>query len=329
MTATLRIACAGAGGIAARHLETLTALPGVEAAGIWSRTHQRAAQLAAAHGTVAVHSLDELLDGCRPDALLVCVTPGGHGELERAAIERGLPMLIEKPLATTWETAADIAAALERRPVIPSVAYQMRYQGVVERARRLIDGREVAMVHGQWLDESPPPAWWQRQEESGGQMVEQATHVVDLARLLAGEAVEVHAMSHRLASRTSSERTVDDVSSALVRYRSGAVGTFTASSVLPRFQYRVALEIVLDDAVLQLTPRSLRLEDRSGTQEWTEEGDARLAQDTAFVEAVRTGDPSPIRSSYADALLTHALTTGIATSAAEHRPIQLAEPATA
>jgi predicted dehydrogenase len=54
-------------------------------------------------------------------------------------------------------------------------------------------GRTVRLVHGTWLDKVPPVAWWTDPTRSGGQVVEQAVHVLDLARVLVGEVREVTA----------------------------------------------------------------------------------------------------------------------------------------
>ena len=57
--------------------------------------------------------------------------------------------------------------------------------------------RPPRLVVARWLDRTPRPAWWGRVDEGGGQVVEQATHLYDLARLLLGEAVVVGAASTR------------------------------------------------------------------------------------------------------------------------------------
>ncbi len=90
-----RIGVVGAGFIAGRHVESLTALDGVAVAGIADPQADRAQRLAERAGARAYGSWEDLLDGEDLDALYVCVPPSQHGAVEDAAIDAGLPMLVE------------------------------------------------------------------------------------------------------------------------------------------------------------------------------------------------------------------------------------------
>src|SRR5438874_2006954 len=73
-------------------------------------------------------------------------------------------------------------------------------------------------------------AWWRREALSGGQVVEQATHVLDLARVLAGEVAEVVGAT---APSSVEGRDVPDATAVVLRFDSGAVGTVSTSCVAP------------------------------------------------------------------------------------------------
>ena len=78
------------------------------------------------------------------------------------------------------------------------MGYHWRYLDTVDEARARLADNPAQLMTGFWLDQTPPPEWWWREDASGGQVVEQATHIIDLARFLAGDVTEVFGLSsHR------------------------------------------------------------------------------------------------------------------------------------
>lgn len=316
-----KIACVGNGWVAGRHLAVLAKLDDVAIVGVAGRSVERATALAETYGAAAFDDAECMLDITRPDALLICTIPGAHGAIEAAAIERGIPFLVEKPLAIDWDTAATIAAAVERSGLVTAVGYHWRYHETVDRAREFLQNRHVALVQGFWLDGTPPPAWWSRQNESGGQMVEQATHLFDLARLLVGEAREVHGLGAAVP-RPERRGDVDEASAALVRFASGAIGTFAATSLLSG-GYRVGLHLIGAGFVVEVGERTLVIDTGRERSEFRGVADPFVAEDSDFLAAVRGGDPRLVRSSYADALRTHRLTTSISAATRSGQPVAI------
>lgn len=317
-----RVAFAGAGGIAERHLGALQAVGGVDVVGVASRSLARAEALAGRCGAAVFTDTAAMLDETKPDALYICVTPSAHGDIERAAIARRVPFFIEKPLAIDWDTAAALAAEVARAELVTSVGYQWRHLASVERARHLLAGRTIAMAMGYWLTRTPAPAWWSRADQSGGQMVEQLTHMFDLARSFLGPAESVHALTQRVPRASHPDCDVDEVSLATVRWRSGAVASFTATCILAA-SHKVGLHLYAENMAVEVGAAQLVVDTGGGREEETFEGDATVAQAHAFLEAVRTGDRSLVRSSYADALETHRLTMLARDSARLGRPLPL------
>ena len=86
--------------------------------------------------------------------------PFAHGVPEAAVLSAGVPLFVEKPLAATAETAERVGAQVAAAGVLTAVGHHWRYLKVVERARRLLDGRAVRLVGGTWLDKVPPVGWW-------------------------------------------------------------------------------------------------------------------------------------------------------------------------
>jgi predicted dehydrogenase len=213
MTTRVRIGMVGAGAVAARHARTLSAMDGVEVAGVADPALERARELADEVGAAAYPNHMELLEGERLDALYVCVPPFAHGPPELAAIDAGLPLFVEKPVAIDEQTAASIATRLAGRPLVTCTGYHWRWLDIFDRAAELLADRPARLVQCSWLDKVPPPTWWLRRDGSGGQTIEQTTHVLDVARGLAGEVTEVHAFASRAAATPAVQRAASSESS--------------------------------------------------------------------------------------------------------------------
>jgi myo-inositol 2-dehydrogenase / D-chiro-inositol 1-dehydrogenase len=329
MLPTVRIGMVGAGAVAARHVRTLLAMDGVEVAAVADPALERAKELAAEAGAAVYPNHMELLASERLDAVYICVPPFAHGAPELAVIDAGLPMFVEKPVAIDQETAAAIAARLAGRPLVTCTGYHWRWLDIFDRAAGLLADRPARLVHCSWLDKVPPPPWWRRRDGSGGQTIEQTTHVLDTARALAGDVVEVHAFGSRAASNPPSTRSagpaalpaadIDEVSVASLRFASGAVGSVTSTCLLPRL-HRAGVQVVADGLSLELTETRLVVEEDGRRDAWDADADARPRPDRDFLAAVRGGEDR-IRVPWPEAYRTHLLACAITRSAEQGRPL--------
>ena len=183
----------------------------------------------------------------------------------------------------------------------------------MQRATELLAASPARLVAGAWLDKVPPPAWWPHRDRSGGQVVEQLTHVLDLARLLVGEVGAVWGAASRAPA---SPGDADDATAIAARFASGAVGTFTASSLLPA-KRRASLETVSADGLrLELSEQELVVErPGAGPEVLTPAVDGHEAVDREFLEAV-AGERAATRAPYEQAWATHRLGLAMAGAAA-------------
>lgn len=302
----LRVACVGTGFIAGRHLAALSQFDDVEIVAVADAVPERARQVAAAHGARAYDDGEALLEAEELDAVWICVPPFAHGALEHAAIDRGVPFLVEKPLSNDLATAVEIADRLSGDGLLAAVGYHWRYLSVVGQAALVLQHSIPALVSGFWLDSTPPVPWWIERRLSGGQVVEQTTHLFDLARLLVGEVDRVSAVE--VSATDAAEAPV--ASSATLRFACGAIGTMSSARILPA-RHRVSLQLVADGCVLELSERSLidhelRVVTADGEQVHRVDESPIAAEDRAFVDAV-AGRSFDVRAPYSDAVRSHAL----------------------
>ncbi|MDG4809875.1 Gfo/Idh/MocA family oxidoreductase [Micromonospora sp. WMMD1120] len=319
-----RVGLVGAGGVAQRHARVLTGFDDVELVGVTDVVPEAAAAMVAEHGGQAYADVAALL-AAGPDAVYVCVPPFAHGPTEEAVIDAGVPMFVEKPVAVDLATAERIADLVARRGLRTAVGHHWRYSRVLDEARALLADRPVRMVSGAWLDKVPPVPWWSRRDRSGGPVVEQAAHVLDLIRVLAGEVTEVTAYGDGTPPPVDGAD-IDSVTTAVLRFADGAVGTLGAACVLG-WKHRAGLEILADGLALAITEEGLTIRDTDGERHVPADPDAaRVAVDRAFVDAVR-GVGDDVRVPYAEALATQRLALAVADSARTGTTVRLATTA--
>jgi predicted dehydrogenase/glycosyltransferase involved in cell wall biosynthesis len=315
-----RIGMIGAGLIAHRHLGNLIEFEDVEVAAIADPDTERARALASRCEASAYRGHDEMLASERLDALYICVPPFAHGAPELAAIDAGLPFFVEKPLAYDLETAEAIAERLEVRDLVTGVGYHWRYLDVYGRARELLADNPARLALGYWLDARPPTSWWAQRALSGGQTIEQTTHVLDLARTLVGEVTSVYAVGARVED-VEADGDVDDVTTATLRFETGAVGSVSSTSLL-EWPHRIGLHTFSPSLVLELAEFEIMIDVGRGRPVIAAQVDPFVLEDRDFIAAVR-GRQNRIKAPYREALQTHRLACAVERSACEGRGLEL------
>ncbi|HUA27280.1 MAG TPA: Gfo/Idh/MocA family oxidoreductase [Streptosporangiaceae bacterium] len=180
-----------------------------------------------------------LVERADVDLVDICTPPGTHALIAQAAAAAGKAVLCEKPLALDYREAMAATEAVESAGVPNAVGFNYRRLPAVALMRRMIaDGAigDVRLWRGTWLsDEFTDPATpydWRFDRGMGGTTIaDLGCHLIDLATWMAGPITDVCAQSQTFIARRSlpaggdREVTVDDASSALVRFASGARGT--------------------------------------------------------------------------------------------------------
>jgi myo-inositol 2-dehydrogenase / D-chiro-inositol 1-dehydrogenase len=316
----VRIGLVGAGGVGERHARVLSGIPGVTVAGIADPDSRRANSLADRHDAQAVPDARALVEAVRPDALYVCVPPFAHGAPEMVAVEHRLPLFVEKPLAADLATAERLGAAIADARLVTGTGYHWRYLDTVQTVRKLLAGRSPGLVAARWFDKVPPPAWWPSVTGSGGQVVEQATHLIDVIRYVAGEVRSVAADGAR-HGHCPAPADIDESSAALLRLASGAIGTLTATCLAPH-KHAAAVDIAAPGLAVTISEEQVVVHDHDGVHHVRPRVDARTAVDEDFIRLVRGGH-STTAVTYTDAIRTHRVACAITTSARERRSVDL------
>src|SRR5204863_7479584 len=126
-------------------------------------------------------------------------------------------------------TAREIEKRVAERNLLTAVGYQLRYSGTVDAAKRILAGQRLGLVIGRYWCNSgagDPTRWLRQMAKSGGQLVEQATHTVDMMRFLGGEISEVFCYQ---TQQVLSEIDCPDFNVCALRFSGGAVGTLSTA----------------------------------------------------------------------------------------------------
>jgi len=181
------------------------------------------------------------------DVVDICTPPGTHAEIAIAAARAGHAVICEKPLATTHAAALAMRDAVLAAGVHHAVGFNYRRLPAVSLLAEMVARGELGDVRlwrGTWLSDEfvdpETPFDWRFEATMGGTTIaDLGSHLIDLATWMLGPVQDVAATSRTF---TPERRTmegarrveIDDASSALLRFASGAQGTMEVARVAPR-----------------------------------------------------------------------------------------------
>jgi myo-inositol 2-dehydrogenase/D-chiro-inositol 1-dehydrogenase len=191
----MRIGLAGVGRIGGYHASTLAQLPTVDSLVVADVDLARARDVAARLGVDAVDSVDELF-AAGIDGLAIAAATDAHAPLLLGALEAGLPVFCEKPVAGNVDGTLAVLAKAAASPVEVHIGFQRRFDAGYVAAREAVASGSLGWVHTMRagaLDPAPPPAAYI--QTSGGIFTDCSVHDFDIVRWVSGhEVVEVYAV---------------------------------------------------------------------------------------------------------------------------------------
>lgn len=190
----LRTCVIGAGFMGAAHIEAVRRLGYVDVAALCSRTHpeQTAERL---YVPRAYTDYKEMLDNERPDTVHICTPNSSHYEMARYALEHGIHVLCEKPLAYTPEEANELVLLAQKTGLVNAVNLHCRYYPMVrEMKERISQGflGKIFSVHGgyfqDWLLLDTDYSWRLEKRLSGSTrtVADIGSHWIDAVEFVTG-----------------------------------------------------------------------------------------------------------------------------------------------
>lgn len=225
----LRFAIIGCGRIAQRHAEHINNKAQLTA--VCDTVPEKADALAKQYNAKAYYSVTDLLkDSNGFDVLSVCSPNGLHAEHSIMALNAGVHVLCEKPMALTAADCGRMIQAAEKNNRRLFAIKQNRYNPPVAAVKQLIDDGKLGKINSIQLS-----CFWNRNEAyyanswkgtkdlDGGTLYTQFSHFVDLLYWMVGDVEEVQAMMGNYAHTNSIE--FEDTGVVILRFANGAIGT--------------------------------------------------------------------------------------------------------
>lgn len=302
MADRVKIGFIGCGGNARWHMGTLKGMEDVDLVALCDVKAELAKSATEQFGGKPYTDHKEMLKQEKLDGVYISIPVFAHGQPEKDAIEIGLPFFVEKPVAINMEIAEKTLDAVEKNKIITCVGYQLRYSGSVNMAKDILKDKTTNMVMGKYWCNSGMggPAFWLRQmSKSGGQLVEQATHTVDMMRYLGGEFKEVFAFQE---NRVLKDIDCPDVNAVNIKFESGAIGSLTTAwAYVGDWNNANVIDILFDNSLLSWSAGGVEV--KPAMENMPAKGADQII-DRVFVDAVKSGDGSKILSPYKDAIKT-------------------------
>jgi predicted dehydrogenase len=334
----------GYGWAAGAHIEALNQVPDVAVTAVCSSRPLDAEELSRKHGgQIAVYSqLADLLAQRAINVVSICSIPDQHAAQTIAAARAGKHIILEKPVALSWEDCRAMQQAAEKAGVRTCVCFEVRYSSQFTMTKSLIDQGLLGKLHFGEVDyyHGITPAYgqyrWNIKKDAGGSsLLSAGCHALDgLLMFMGRDVAEVTSYATKSSHPDFSSYEYPTTSVTILKFSDGALGK-VASCIDALEPYYLRVHLFGSHGTL--------LDGRLSTQRvagldpnrWTDlgvklesSGDVSehpyLYQFKAFFSALEQGRDMPL-TSLSDALATFRVIFAADRSADIGRPVKLAE----
>jgi len=232
---TLRVGLIGAGGIGRTHLASYERVREAQIVAIVDINEETARTAAQRAGAQAFRDVEQMLRHVELDAVDICTPPSAHLEAALLAMEHGLHVLCEKPLAHQPDAARQMVRAAEEKGVKLMTAFCHRFHPPIAALKRLIEAGElgeVVMFRNRFAGpfKGVEERWFSDKEVAGGGvLMDTSVHSIDLFRFLIGEVARVQAVTRQTNPAIGE---VEDTAIVLLSTADNRMGVVEASWVL-------------------------------------------------------------------------------------------------
>ena len=178
----------------------------------------------------------KMVDELKPDLVSIATESGIHAEIALHCIDKGVNLIIEKPMAMSIEDANKIINLAEEKNVKVSACHQNRFNVAIQKLRKAVEsGRFGKLSHGSihvrwnrnagYYEQAPWRGTW---EQDGGALMNQCIHGIDLLRWMMGDEIEEIYGATRQQFHDYLE--AEDVGMAVIKFKNGAIGTIEGTT---------------------------------------------------------------------------------------------------
>lgn len=259
----VRIGIVGCGMISEFQTLAIRQLDHAEVAGYFDTVPDRADARSREFGARHYHELDDMLRDPAIDAISICTPSGVHLDPAVAAASAGKHVMVEKPIEITVDRCDRIIQACKKTGVILGAIFPRRFQ---ESSLALKEAIRVGRF-GNIVLADVAIRWWRSQDyydtggwkgtwklDGGGALMNQGIHGIDLLQWLMGG---IQSVAGFMDTRAHTGIEVEDVATAAVRFKNGALGTIAGTTgAWPGTKIRIEVcgsggHVILEDEVIE------------------------------------------------------------------------------
>lgn len=223
----------GAGHFADIQLEAWREVKGGGIGAIVSRTRGKAEELAGKYGLQVYDDWDAMLAEMRPDFVDICTPPDSHLHYTKLAVDAGIPVLCQKPLAPTWEEGVELVQYADERKVPLMINENWRWQAWYREIKAMMDSGRLGKVYHVYFAMRPGDGWGENpypvqpyfKQMEKFLLYETGIHFIDTYRYLFGEIESVYCLTRRINPVIAGE----DFALVTFRFAGGMTGIYDAN----------------------------------------------------------------------------------------------------
>lgn len=227
----------GCGDVSSVHFEAIAANPKIDLVAVCDTDPAQLAAAVAAFDVTGFADHRSLIEAMRPDVVHICTPHHQHVSVAVDCLERGIHVILEKPLAHTMAAGRHLVDVAEQHSAAKvAVCFQNRYNATAQAMHQLLTSGELGTVLG-----ASATVMWQRSAEyyrakpwrgrwetsGGGLLMNQAIHTLDLLQWLVGDVTDVQGQTATHVLGEDIE--VEDTAEMILTHSNGARTVFYAT----------------------------------------------------------------------------------------------------
>ena len=265
----LKAAVVGMGFIGVAHVEALRRIPYVDVVAIVDTfgAEEKAERLGVPMGFADYR---KMMDVCKPNCVHICTPNSMHMEVVMEAIQRGIHVVCEKPMARNAEEAQKMLDAIRETGLVGALNFHNRFYPIPYRMHRMVENGELGQVYHvqggylqDWLQHKTDFSWKLLSDYCGKTRAtaDLGSHWMDLAEYVTGQKVKevfaefktVYPQRTQMTENGPKDVAIDteDFSCILLRFDGGAVGTATFSAVFSGKKNQTVLQVAGTEGSLE------------------------------------------------------------------------------
>lgn len=228
-----KIAVVGAGLIGRRHIESTQKTHNVAVAAVVDLT-EKGKEIAQSHDIPFFNDIEEMIDAVQPDGVIIATPNELHMQNAIPCVQRGIPVLIEKPFATDILKARELLDMAQKNATPILTGYYRRFTGIVQATKEQISSGRIGNIVSAhthfWIYKNKRyfDHQWRRSPGAGPVNIN-LSHDIDLLLFFMGDIECLNAY----ASSSTRHFEVEDTAVIIARFKNSALCTINLSDTIP------------------------------------------------------------------------------------------------